>query len=359
MTEHVYKQLAERLDAIPNGFPATESGIELRLLEKIFAPEEAALAAVMSLSPEPVTDIAVRAGIDSKDAKRRLKEMVRNGLIVAKKADRQLLFRLMPFIVGIYEEQLPRMDRELAELFEQYYEEVKDVLIAQSPPVHRVIPVDQAIPFNLQVFPYERASQLIEQAKSWGVRDCICRVQQRMIGKGCDHDVANCLMFAPVEGYFRDSGETRRISKEEALAILRNAADAGLIHSTGNYQDNNSYICNCCTCCCGVLRGLSEFGHRSSIARSGFLGDINEEVCTGCAACVDRCHFGAISESGDVCSVDHQICVGCGLCVSACTEDAIGLRRRPADENFPPPLDGKEWMEQRASKRGISLGDII
>ena len=39
--ESVYKKLAEKMDQIPNGFPATEEGFELKLLEKIFSQKEA------------------------------------------------------------------------------------------------------------------------------------------------------------------------------------------------------------------------------------------------------------------------------------------------------------------------------
>ncbi|KPL17221.1 MAG: hypothetical protein AMS23_09630 [Bacteroides sp. SM1_62] len=44
------QKLAKRLDQIPNGFPKTGSGVELRLLAKLFTPEEAALA--LNLNPD-------------------------------------------------------------------------------------------------------------------------------------------------------------------------------------------------------------------------------------------------------------------------------------------------------------------
>lgn len=50
MPEDVYRKLARRLDTIPNGFPATGSGVELRMLATIFTLEKAALAAVMRLT---------------------------------------------------------------------------------------------------------------------------------------------------------------------------------------------------------------------------------------------------------------------------------------------------------------------
>jgi len=360
MPEDVYRKLAQRLDAIPNGFPTTESGVELRLLARIFTPEEAALASVMRLTREPAADIAARAGVDPDTAYRTLKGMTRKGLIRFRRGEGELTFGLMPFVVGIYEEQLPRMDAELAALFERYLQETRGGGITRDAPAfHRVIPVEEAIPFDLEIFPYERATELLEGAKSWGVRDCICRVQQRLVGKGCDHPVENCLMFAPVEGVFDHSEVTRAITKEEALCILREAEEAGLVHCPGNYRDGVHYICNCCTCCCGILRGVAEFGIPTAIARSDFRTVVDAESCVGCGDCVERCQFGALAVPNDVCEVDYARCVGCGLCATVCPTDALHLERRPEGEVPSPPTDIKDWMAQRAQERGISMADVL
>jgi ferredoxin len=359
MTEEVYRRLAETLDAIPNGFPATESGVELRLLAKIFTPEEAALASVMSLTKEPADRIAARAGIDTRLARQTLKAMVRKGQILVGRQDRSLTFGLMPFVVGIYEEQLPRLDQEMAELFEAYFQEAHGFIAKHVPPIHRVIPVEEAVPAGIEIYPYERATALLEGAKAWGVRDCICRIQQKLVGKGCDHPVENCLVFAPVEGIFASSETTREITKAEALEILREAEDAGLVHSPGNYQDGNHYICNCCTCCCGVLRSVAEFSIPSAVAHSDFVAVVDAGLCAGCGDCLERCQFGALALPGDICLVDAGSCVGCGLCVTACvcrdgTSQALYLERRPAGEIPPPPANFKDWMAQRARARGLT-----
>jgi ferredoxin len=354
MSDNRYLQLARRLDAIPNGFPLTQSGVELRLLAKIFAPEEAALAAEMQPTPEPAAAIATRAGVDAREAQRTLKQMVRKGLIIAQRGEGQLVFGLMPFVVGFYEEQLPRMDEELALLFEQYFQEsMAGPIITYTPSVHRVIPVEEAIPFTLEVYPYERASDLLENARSWAVRDCICRVQQKLIGKGCDRPVGNCLLFAPVEGAFTADGTTRPVGKAEALQLLHQAEEAGLVHTTGNYRDNHNYICNCCTCCCGVLRGVAEFGIPAAIAHSDFWAVVDTAVCSGCGACLDRCQFDALSLEQDVCAVNPARCVGCGLCTSACDTGALHLDRRAPGETPPTPATREEWLAERASARNI------
>ena len=92
-------------------------------------------------------------------------------------------------------------------LFEQYHSEAQGAFTRYAPSVHRVIPVGEAIPAAVEIYPYEQATELIEDAKAWGVRDCICRVQQKLIGKGCDRPLESCLIFAPVEGVF-DGSET-------------------------------------------------------------------------------------------------------------------------------------------------------
>ena len=360
MSKDVYRKLAQRLDTIPNGFSATESGVELRLLAKIFTPEEAEMASVMRLTREPAADIGARAGVDPKTAYRTLKKMTRKGQIRVKKGEGQLLFGLMPFAVGFYEEQLPRMDEELATLFEQWVQESRGGSIVQSAPaINRVIPVEEAVPFDLEIFPYERATTMLEEAKAWAVRDCICRVQQRLIGKGCDHPVENCLVFAGVEGVFDHSKVDRALTKEEALRILREAEESGLVHSTGNYRDGHHYICNCCTCCCGVLRGVAEFGVPTAIAHSDFYAVVDADLCIGCEDCVERCQFGALAVPDDVCEVDRVRCVGCGVCTMVCPTDALRLERRPEGETPPLPAGEDEWMVWRAEERGIRLDEVL
>jgi electron transport complex protein RnfB len=359
MPGEIYRRLADRLDAIPNGFPATESGVELRLLAKIFTREEAVLGSVMRLAQEPAPEVAARAGVDPGAARLTLRGMARKGLIHARKGDRGLTFALMPFIVGIYEAQLEHMDAEFAALFEQYFREARGIVAGREPSVHRVVPVERTIPVGIEVFPYERASRLIEEAKAWAVRNCICRVQQHLVGKGCDKPIENCVMLAPVKGAFAASEVSRPIAKEEALRILEEAAQAGLVHSTGNFQDRHYYICNCCACCCGVLRSVVEFDDPLGVARADFRAVVDATLCVGCGSCVARCQFAALSLEDGVCGVDPRRCLGCGLCVTACTESALRLQRRGEADVSSPPVSRNDWMTRRAQERGIALADIL
>lgn len=347
-----FKKLAERLDRIPNGFPRTESGVELKLLAKLFTPEEAALASNLSLELKSVKDIASIYGAGEPEIKALLIGMVKKGLIDMKRKEGEgFVFCLIPFVVGFYERQNAKIDKEFAELFEAYYKEAFHKPMMVSPSVHRVIPVEKTIPVGTDVMPYEKASTYLDAARSWGVLDCICRVQQNLIGKGCEHSVENCLVFSTRPGAFDRTDDIRAISKEEALEILAEANREGLVHAPSNTQNEVNYICNCCTCSCGVLRGMVEYGNTDIIARSDFYAEVDENLCTGCEDCLERCQFNAMKMDGDTCSVNKARCVGCGLCVTVCQPEALSMVLKPESELIPPPVSEKDWREERARGR--------
>ena len=52
-TDDVYVRLREHLDNLPVGFPKTESGVELRILKRLFTEEEAEMAMHLSYIPNP------------------------------------------------------------------------------------------------------------------------------------------------------------------------------------------------------------------------------------------------------------------------------------------------------------------
>jgi electron transport complex protein RnfB len=355
MDKEVYRRLARQLEALPIGFPATRSGVELELLAKIFAPEEAALAVLMGPMPEPAAAIALRAGLPGELVESKLDEMARRGLIRASVEEGKARFSLLPFLVGIYEGQLPRMDAHLARLFERYYRETQGGSVIQdTPPVHRVIPVEEAIHVDIEILPHEWASRLVQEARSWAVRDCVCRTQQRLLGQGCDHPLEVCLVFAPVEGAFDHSDVDRPLTTEEALLILRQAADAGLVHTVCNFREGLHHICNCCTCACMFLRAVAEFGRFTGIARSAFRSVVEDVLCIGCGECIERCPFGALSLQDQVCVVESMRCMGCGLCAAGCPTGALRLERLPEAEMPLLPLDRRAWVEQRLGRRGMS-----
>jgi electron transport complex protein RnfB len=359
MADDVYRALARRLDEIPNGFPPAVDESELRLLARLFQPLEAALAAQMRLTPETAAEIATRTGGDAEAVEKLLKGMVRRGLIRAERGEGALRFALMPFVVGIYEMQLRFLDAELARLFEDYMQQAFPEVLGAQPPLHRVIPVEEAVPVGVEILPYERASRYVGEAAAWGVVDCICRKQQRLLGRGCEAPLEVCLVLSPTPGAFDRSPVIKALSQGEALATLALAEEAGLVHSTSNTRGGVWYICNCCACCCAIMRGVLEYGIAQGVASSAFWSRVDEVRCSGCEQCLARCQFDALYMEDGTAHIDYERCVGCGLCASACPEGALQLVRRPEGQAPEVPADMQAWLEARARDRGIDLEAIL
>lgn len=348
-----YKQLAEKLDALPNGFPQTENGAEIRLLAKIFSPDEAALAASLQPELETVESISARTGADPEDLRKNLKSLSRRGLINAGKMEGGLGYGLMPFVVGIYEMQAGTIDQELAQLFEDYYQQAFGEMLKIKPQFHRVIPVDETVQNSMEIRPFESAAEIVGAAQSWGVLDCICRKQKALLGEPCEHPIDVCMTMDERPNAYDHSTVIRTIDKMEALATLRRAAEAGLVHSVSNNQKGVHYICNCCTCSCGILRGMSSLGISNVVARSAYINKVDEVLCSGCEDCVKMCQFDALHVDG-VAIVDEVRCVGCGVCVLACSTGALGLVRRPEEEILTVPSTLSDWGAQRSTSRGLT-----
>ncbi len=360
MTEshNPYKKLAERLDNMPNGFPPTDDGSELKVLAALFSPEEAELAAQLRMSLETAEQIAKRLGREYGPTRERLKAMAKKGLIKAGKAEAGFGYGLLPFVVGIYENQLGNFSKEFAEIFEAYYQRAFAQALKIQPAFHRVVPVGESIKMNMQVAPYETAAGVIETAQSWGVTDCLCRVEAAYVGKKCNHPVDVCMVFSPSPDAFSNSGEIKALTKEGAYATLKRADEAGLVHCVSNNQRGDYYICNCCTCACGILRGIAELGIANAVASSVFVNTVDEESCTACGLCVEQCQFEALSVDG-VAHVNRTKCIGCGVCVNTCADRALVLVRRPEEEIKPIPASKSEWGRLRAKERGIDLSSVL
>lgn len=358
MTSEPYKKLANRLDSLPNGFPPTDDGVELRILAKLFTPEEAFLVSNLRMTRETPAQVAERLGGEEKHINKKLKELAKRGLISAGRTDGGLGFSLMPFVVGIYEMQVGNLDEEFANLFESYYLQAFATAVEVQPSFHRVIPVNKTVHMDMEVKPYESALDIVSNAKAWGILDCICRKQKELIGEPCHHPVDVCMAFGKSAGVFDNSDKIKAVSLEEALATLDRAAKAGLVHSVSNTQKDIWYICNCCTCSCGILRGMADLGIANVIARSAFVNSVVEDLCLSCGDCLDYCQFSALSLD-NIAIVDPVRCVGCGVCVPNCPEQAMYLLRRSNEEDIPPPATHKDWLYERASTRNINLNSIL
>ncbi len=347
-----YRKLANQLNSLPQEFPATSSGVELKILASLFSPEEAELASFLTVQAKDSKEMAALSGINPQQAKAMLRSLLKRGLIDWERVKGGFGYKIMPFVVGFYERQAGNIDSAFAALFETYYQEALHKSLTKSPSSHRVISVEKNIELGVEVLPFERASHYLEEAQSWGVLNCICRVQQKLVGKGCQHTVENCMVLSSKPHAFEHVDYIKTLSKEEAYSVLHQAEAEGLVHTTANSQQDVTYICNCCTCCCGFLRSVKEHGNRHPVAYSGYVAHVSAMDCAGCGECVEHCEFKAIALTvqGQA-QVAQNLCIGCGICTLHCSFDALKMVAKDPDHLQPPPVTEGEWMTVREIAR--------
>jgi ferredoxin len=273
-------------------------------------------------------------------------ELVRRGAAWFDKEGGKPRFRLAPFVVGFYEAQKDRMDHELAHLVEHYFlDGGARGIMGPAPALHRVMPTQGTVKSEW-ILPYDDVRALLLEAKSFWVQDCICREQQAQLDRPCRFPTHVCLSFS-------SSGRPGDITQEEALAILEQAEKDGLVHTVSNVMAGHNYICNCCSCCCGILRGITDYGLKNSVAAANYYAVVDAAACQGCGTCVDRCQVHAIALVEGVAVVDLERCIGCGLCVSGCPDGVPVLVRKEEAEIVTPPADFAAWERERLRNRGL------
>jgi electron transport complex protein RnfB len=251
---------------------------------------------------------------------------------------------------GLIEES---MDHELAHLVEKFMADGGAAgIMKPQPALHRVIPPQNAVKSEW-ILPYDDVRAILLAAKTFRVQDCICRVEQDYVGRRCSFPTKLCLSFSSVELPPSHLPQEDDISQEEALAILGQAEEIGLVHTVSNVMKGIDYICNCCGCCCSILRGITDWGIENSVAYANYYSVIDPDECTGCGTCIERCQVHAISEQEGVAVVDRQRCIGCGLCVTGCPNDVAKLHRKPDAKIVEPPVDFSTWEHERLINRGL------
>ena len=357
MNDDIYKKVAAVLDTLPNGFPATESGVEIKLLKKVFTPEQAALFCEMRLTFETAEEVAKRMGRSPEGMLEMLVSMVKAGQLFMIKLGETDYFKMLPWVFGIYEFQGPRMDREFAELSAQYAPVYQRQFFSMTPQLMQVLPVEEKIADGENVLPYERVSSLIENGQSFLVNDCICKNRQGLLGEPCDRPVQVCLAVAPIPGVFDNSPYGRVLSRSEAYDLLKKTEEQGLVHLTSNVQYGSFYICNCCKCCCGVLEAINKFGMPAEeVVNAHYYAEIDPDACIGCGLCSEqRCQVAAIEEGEGVHRIIRERCIGCGLCIGTCPAGAIRLLHKEGDTLVPPPMTEEAWFDERGKRRGVDF----
>ena len=355
MPSEIYQNLREQLDQYSCGFPTTESGVEFKILKKLFTEKEAEMFLCLSLKVETPEEVAQRIGRDPEVVASILHKMSEKGTVFRLRRGDTVKYGATPFMLGIYEYQLGRMDNEMAGLYEQYFEEAFLTSTTTVDPLMRSIPIHRSVDVSHQVATYDDSREIVKSQKFIALAKCICRVQQGLLDKSCDKPVEVCLLFGSWGQHYINMGMGRQITVEEALKVLDESEEAGLVTQPANDQ-NPGGICNCCGECCVILRGLNKLDRPAEVVISNYCAVVTPDLCDGCETCLDRCQMRAITiNEDDVADINLDRCIGCGLCVTACPSEALHLGIKPEDQGRQPPATGGEGMAIMAEKRGKSL----
>jgi ferredoxin len=200
-----------------------------------------------------------------------------------------------------------------------------------------------AIPDLEHVIPYKQARALILQNPDHiALIDCPCRSARE---NPCQPIDVCMVVGEPFASFVieHQPAKSRWITQAEAVEILKAEDERGHVHHAffkeamlGRFYA----ICNCCSCCCGAIHAHQN--GTPMLASSGYVSQVNEDLCISCGVCETYCQFEALTFDG-MAVVDEAKCMGCGVCVSKCSEGALSLRR---EESKGVPLELEALMRQ-------------
>lgn len=336
-----YRQLQEHLDKLPIGYPKTDSGVEIRILQLLFTPTEAKVALCLSLGNASVETVRKRlqkkfgSFYDNSKVTAILHDMFMKGAINRSGAEPFKYSNAM-LAIGMFEHQVGDLSKEMVELVHQYFDEgFDDEFFRSSLPQLRTSPHMKAIVPEYNIATYDNMREIVRKTdKSIQVANCVCKEGEALLGKPCKQtkDIEVCLMF-DAKSYL-DRGKARTITKEECMEIINRAEREGLVLQPGNSLQPFC-ICLCCGCCCGVLTSAKKFEKPAELIAHNFYAKVDEELCNGCKVCIERCQMEAIQIGNKKAIIDLDRCIGCGLCVTTCKTEALRLMEK-TKKTIPP-----------------------
>jgi ferredoxin len=365
-----YRLLQQRLDRCVTGAP--DSPTFQRILRLLFTPEEARIARQI---PQFISlgALAERTGLDRDVLDAAVTEMARKGLVIDLEHGGHRYASLAPVVIGFYEFTFMRTGDDapletLAHLFEHYFDEgaLPHAIFRMNTQIGRSLVREESLPDDppVEVLDWERATEIVRSADSVAVGICPCRHHARLVGRGCDKPLRTCMSFDKAAEALARIGLAEPVTNEEGLRILDECKAAGLAQTADNVQQGVTYMCNCCGCCCGMMRSIKRFGIPNGIVSSNWVAAVDHAECRGCAKCVDVCPVDAIriepthgaGRRRNWAVIDSERCLGCGVCHEVCRWDAKAMvprERRPVI-----PETTLDRIVAMAIERG-KLGDLL
>jgi len=354
----VYQKLQQHLDRHTLGFPKTPTGVEIRILKSIFTLEEAEISTLLRSCYETIESIYPRVGsrsISRDELEIILDGIARKGGIGYTVSGGKKYYKNIPLIVGMYEGQLNRLSPEFLSDVSEYTSGRRWGISFLRSRVSqmRTIPVEQSLTPKHYVATYDEISSIIEKTEEpVVVLECICRKTASLRGNSCikTERKETCIALRNAAEACMLRGDGRVIEKEEALEITRMNEEEGLVLQPSNAQ-YPEFVCACCGCCCGMLRMQKRLPKPVDFWTTSYHALVNEELCTGCGTCIERCQVDAVTlESDEKAHINTSRCIGCGLCVTTCKAGALELEKIK-NTTPPPQTDDEMWRIIMTNKR--------
>jgi ferredoxin len=313
-----YRRLADQLKTPP---------MFADVLPLLVRPEEVELLLRMSEKERSVIELSELLNLRQTTVEARVGVLYGRGFLEKKGGSGHYSVRPFERIISrhLSEGRVGALGKYLAALADYRMDEHATRARADPYPEGKVLPVlDSAIEPVSVVLPYETAVSILEKARSVSLRDCGCRVTYR----NCANPLRTCLAINEFSDELVERGVATEIPLKEAKEVLKIANAHGLVNQalyTDWLKGEVFDICTCCSCCCVYLRAFMNYGVRHHIAKSGLKAKVDNEQCTGCGNCVQRCIFGARRLENQKSMVIEENCYGCGLCTTTCEAQACRL----------------------------------
>ena len=362
----IYGRLADHLSALGMGYPPSEDLVEI--LKANFNPQEAEVALalptrVIPLEPVGIDEIMGTINLPREELQNILERLAQRGLLFSGKTkDGKDGYALQQVGFGFPQtffwkgEDTPHAQNMAALVAKYFNRKVNQAAYgsAETKPF-RYVPVDKTIEPSLQaVYPYHMMEHVIQHAKVIAVAHCACRITATLRGRPCEHPTEVCIKFDEMAQYVIKRGVARAISKEEALEIIKQTEEAGLVHFVDNAIGEIKHNCNCCGCACWNVGSIKRRKiPRDTLMASYFIRETDEDECIECGGCIEVCPVEAVTMEEDSPIVDEAWCIGCGVCVSQCPTGAARLKLREDKIDEAPMPNFKELHEKILEEKGL------
>ena len=357
-----YKKAGEIISTA-GGTPIPVNDTLIKILKYFIREDELDFITAFSDKKSQIMEqLKQSSGLSEEEINKKVKSLAGKGVIFNQPNSKGVMvYRLLPLVnVGTFEYtfmgkvEKNERNREISLLFDKLFAELEQMVqqnydaliphLSTLPPVDRTVPIFDNKPKNEKIkividqevsgaadtiVPTKKVEELIQKFDEIAVGHCFCRHHKDMSGSPCKQtdERENCFTFGKSARFTSEQGFSRMIAKDEAMAILKRAEDAGLVHKA--YHPNfdtskdETSICNCCRCCCanGVDNMIIPIANTTN-----FLSVVNRDLCIGCGKCVKLCHTYAAYLKDDKKADRHiERCIGCGVCAHFCPQNAISM----------------------------------